>query len=147
MACQLGWALPCDSPENTAKDALSSVFFSRRHPEGRERKGTGSLTLHSALCVDALGGLSLGGPRGSQKGGPSMGVDSRLPRQALLMLDLGPGFDIVSSHLLKVGKLMTQRGEVFCSKYSSDSGPESSKAEGRSGHQRVASMSRGMTAL
>ena len=68
MACQLGWALSCDFPENTAKDALSSVFLSRRHPEGRERKGAGSLTLHSALCVDALAGLSLGGPQGSQKG-------------------------------------------------------------------------------
>ena len=50
-----------------------------------------------------------------------MGVDSRLPHQALLTLDLGPGFDIISSHLLKVGKLMTQRGETFCSKYYSDS--------------------------
>ena len=80
--------------------------------------------------MDALGGLSLGGPRGSQKGGPSMGVDSRLPRQALLTVDLGPGFDIVSSHLLKVGKLMTQRGEAFCSKYSSDSGPNPARQKG-----------------
>lgn len=123
-ACPRGWALPSVFPENTAKDALSSVFFSRRQAEGRERKGIGSLTLHSDPCVDGLAGLSLGGPRGSQKGGLSMGVGSRLPHQALLMLDLGPGFDIISSHLLKVGKLMTQGGETFCLKYSNDSGAQ-----------------------
>lgn len=148
MAYQLGWALPRDFPENTAKDALSSVFFSRRQPEGRERKGAGSLTLHPDLCLDGLAGMSLGGPRGSQKGGPLMGVDSRLPRQALLTFNLGPGFDTISSHLLKVGKLMTQRGETFCLKYYNDSGPKNpAKQNGRPGHQRVTSVSRGMTAL
>ena len=76
------------------------------------KEGRWDLTLHLDLCVDGLAGLSLGSPRGSQKGALSMGMGSRLPRQALLMLDLGPGFDIISSHLLKVGKLMTQRGET-----------------------------------
>ncbi|XP_068845727.1 small G protein signaling modulator 1 [Capricornis sumatraensis] len=37
-----------------------------------------------------------------------MGVDSRLPRQALLTFDLGPGFDIISSHLLKVKQIMEE---------------------------------------
>ena len=86
------------------------------------KEGRWDLALHLDPCVDGLAGLSLGSPRGSQKGALSMGVGSRLPRQALLMLDLGPGLDIISSHLLKVGKLMTQRGEAFCLKYYNDSG-------------------------